>query len=377
MFKNTTRRGLLFFGFIWGCLGFFLGCLTLMGPVRWVVSLARDHEFSDSAENWLVRAVILLFVIASFWLARKATSVATGTQKKGLKWGIPGGVFGLALLALSLMMSPDFLNKTTGGRLDTSNEKFTFGPYPTAERLAELKKEGYVGVISLLHPVVTPFEPVLLNDEQQAGKQIGIAIISVPMLPWISQNEASILRIREIAARPKGRYYVHCYLGKDRVNVVKRLIASMNTALVDDKAANSARRLDQIARFERGPIVVLGNEVYLTPYPTDEEYLSYLLAAGVRQVVCVLDPTDPETRQRIKDEMNVLKIYQVAYLTHPIPETDNEATIAALLDTLEGLPRPLVIHRFFSDSPVEKKIVQAYRKRFGKPVDSNQLVGQR
>ena len=371
MFKNKTLSSLLFFVFIWGCLGFFLGCLTLMGPVRWMVTWARDNKLSDSAENWSVRAVIILFVIFSLWLAGKVARAAKETKKKALKWGIPASVLGLALLALSLFMNPDFLNKTTRGSLDTSNKGFTFGPYPTEEMLVQLKKEGYAGVISLLHPAVTPFEPVLLNDEQKAGKRIGIAIISVPMLPWISQNEESILRIRAIAARPQGRYYVHCYLGKDRVSVVKRIIASMDTALVNDKTANLARRLDEIDRFERGPVIALGNDVYLTPYPTDEEYLGYLIAAGVKQVVCVLDPSDSETQQRIKDERQVLNLYQVAYLTHSIPEINNEEKIGALLDKLKGLPRPLVIHRFFSDGPVEKKILQAYWKRFGKPVSSN------
>ena len=160
-------------------------------------------------------------------------------------------------------------------------------------------------------------------------------------------------------------------MGRDRVNVVKRIIAGVDKDLVSIQTAGSARRLDEIDRFELGPIVFLGDDVYLTPYPTDEEYLGYLIAAGVNQVVCVLDPTDSETQQRIRGEKKFLNLYQVAYLTYPIPETGNEEEIEALLDKIKGLPRPLVIHRFFSDSPVEKKILQAYWKRFGKPASSN------
>ncbi|WP_020601912.1 hypothetical protein [Spirosoma spitsbergense] len=379
MLKNKTLSSYLLFGFIWGCLGFFLGCLTLLGPVRWVVTWARDNKLSDSAENWSVRAVIILFVIFSFWLARKVAGAAEKTEKRVLRWGIPAGVLVLALLSLSLFMNPDFINKTTAGSIDTANSAsidtankgFTFGPYPTADMLAQLKKEGYAGVISLLHPAVTPFEPKLLSDEQKTGKEIGLAIISVPMLPWISQNEESIQRIRAIAAQPKGRYYVHCYLGKDRVNVVRRIVAGVDKALVSNQTTTSARRLDETDRFERGPIVVLGDEVYLTPYPTDEEYLGYLIAAGVNQVVCLLDPADPESQQRIKDEKKFLNLYKIAYLSHPIPETGNDEKIEALLDKINGLPRPLVIHRFFSDSPVEKKFLAAYWKRFGKPASSN------
>ncbi|QJW89604.1 hypothetical protein HNV11_09520 [Spirosoma taeanense] len=368
---NKTLRNLLLFGFIWGCSGFFLGCLTLMGPVRWVVSWSRAHAYSDTVENWLVRILILLLAGGSFWLARKVRKAINETQKKSMKWGLPVGVFALATLALSLFMNPAFLNSTTGGSVDTTNKEFTFGPYPTAGMLVELKKEGYVGVISLLHPAVTPFEPVLLNDERTAGRQIGINIISVPMLPWISQNEEPIRQIREIAANPQGRYYVHCYLGKDRVNVVKRIISGNSTASVNDEEANSSRSLNEVDRFERGPVVNLGNDVYLTPYPTDEEYLGYLIAAGVKQVVCVLEPTDSEAAQRIQQEEKTLKVYQIAYLSYPIPEAKNDKEIAALLEKLRDLPRPLVIHRFFSDQPIEKKIVEAYRKRFGNPTYPN------
>lgn len=379
MLKNKTLSSYLLFGFTWVCLSFFLGCLTLMGPVRWVVTWARLNELSDSAENWSVRAIIILLVIVSFWLARKVVRAAEKTEKRAVRWGIPASALGLALLSLSLFMNPDFINKTTAGSIDTADSGrihtakngFTFGPYPTADMLVQLKKEGYTGVISLLHPAVTPFEPALLNDELKAGKEIGLAIISIPMLPWISQNEESIQRIRTIAAQSKGRYYVHCYLGKDRVNVVKRIVASVDKSLVNNQTTTSARRLDETDRFERGPIVVLGDEVYLTPFPTDEEYLGYLIAAGVNQVVCLLDPADPKSQQRIEDEKKFLNLYQVAYLTHPIPATGNDEKIEALLDKINELPRPLVIHRFSSDGPVEKKFIEAYRKRFGSPDSAN------
>ncbi|WP_266366192.1 hypothetical protein [Tellurirhabdus rosea] len=367
MRKLKNPRQLLYFGFIWACLGFTLGCFTLLGPVRWIVTFARDNDFSESTENWLVRLAMLLFFFISFRMATRAVRRAEESRGPRLKWGIPAGALAAAVLSLALFLNPEFLNGTTGGSLDTSNEAFTFGPYPTPQMLGELKKEGYAGVISLLHPAVTPFEPMLLEEEKKAGKQVGLDIISIPMLPWVSQNEASIKQIRDLAAKPKGRYYVHCYLGKDRVNVVKRIIAGSGGTMVNADGGVVARSLSEIDHFERGPVVVLGNDVYLTPFPTDEEYLGYLMAAGVKQVVCAMDGSDSEAKKRIQQEGALLQTYQIAYRHLPVVDENDEQAIHELLTAVRGLPKPLVIHRFFSDRATEKKIAEAYWKKYGKP----------
>ena len=170
------------------------------------------------------------------------------------------------------------------------NSRFTFGSYPSKEELMQLKEEGYETIITLLHPAVTPFEPVLLKEEEKLCKEAGIKLLSIPMLPWISENEEAIEKIKQIALKPTGKYYVHCYLGKDRVNVVKRLITSFSeNKQVKFNDKENARSLDNLKMMERGPVSKLGIGIYYSPYPTDEEYMGYVIAAGVQQVISLMD----------------------------------------------------------------------------------------
>lgn len=356
----SSAKSVLLFLFLWLCTGFALGTATLLGPVRWAVTWSRDRGFSDGVENGLVVGLILALIVVSFLGARAATFRVLRAETPAVRWGLPAGIAALAAIALALFMNPNVLNRATGAATDTSNATFTFGSYPTEAELRKLKREGYVGVISLLHPAVTPFEPKLLRDEQEAGNDVGIAIISVPMLPWISQNGESIEKIKAIAANPKGRYYVHCYLGKDRVNVVKRLVSQ--TTKTDESEPTESRSLADISQFERGPIVELSAGVYLTPFPTDEEYMGYVIAAGAKQVISLMDTTDGEAHERIQAERQLLSTYRIPFREFPVVETTTDTELQGLFREIATMPRPVVIHRFFSDRDIEKRFIAAYRK---------------
>lgn len=365
-FFKISFKNLLLFGFMWGCLGFALGCATLLGPVRWMVTYARDNNMADSTENLLVKAIIVLFILVSLITALFLTRRVLETSYKYVRITLPAAAFSGAVLMLSLFLNPKFLNQATASSADISNPEFTFGPYPTAEILTDLKAEGYFAVISLLHPAVTPFEPMLLKDEQEAAQAIGLKVISIPMLPWISQNQEAIAQIKAIASNPKGKYYVHCYLGKDRVNVVKRIIAKNTTATVQapvaTEKASSTRSLEDISQFERGKITKLEKDVYFVPYPTDEEYMGYIIAPGTKQIVSLMAPSDLEAKARIDDEKKLLNTYQVNFKVIPINSPISEKQVKKLLDTLATLPRPLVIHRFFTREE-EQQIIDAYLAR--------------
>lgn len=365
MKRFSSAKSIVLFLLLWLFTGFALGTATLLGPVRWVVSEARDRGFSEGIENALVIVLIALLVVVSLGLARAATFRVLKTETPAVRWGLPTGMAALAAAALALLLNPKVLNGATGPTTDTTNATFTFGSYPTHAELRQLKREGYAGVISLLHPAVTPFEPKLLRDEQAAGRAVGIAIISIPMLPWISQNGEALERIRAIAENPKGRYYVHCYLGKDRVNVVKRLVSQH--ANTHDSEPTDARSLADVAAFERGPVVELSQGVYLTPFPTDEEYMGYVVAAGVKQVVSLMDTTDAEALERVRTERHLLSTYRIPLREFPVLDATTEAQLQPLFRALATMPRPVVIHRFFSDHDIEKRFVDAYRKSVRPP----------
>lgn len=263
--------GLLFL-WILGCTGFVLGTLTLRGPVRWITAALRDSGAEQTAEDWVVRGTIVLLLLVSL---------------------------GVAMLLVEAVR----------------------------ERLAELKERGFTGVITLLHPAVAPFEPALLEKEQEAARQVGIALVHTPMLPWVSQNEKSLETIRRLARSGAGRYYVHCYLGKDRVNVV--------------------RRLADVPAFERGSIYHLPGGVHVAPYPTDEEWFGYVLSGSVKQVLSLLDPGSPDDSARVAEERALLAKYHIPLEIATIRSTpyDPEQALAAARRA-RALPKPLMVHAF-------------------------------
>ena len=89
--------------------------------------------------------------------------------------------------------------------------------------MIQLKREGFT-IVSLLHPAVVPFEPKLISDEKKLAESIGVPLIHVPMLPWVSGNQEALATIRQLAADRTRHFYVHCYLGQDRVRVVRHAI---------------------------------------------------------------------------------------------------------------------------------------------------------
>jgi len=247
IFFKLSLKTVALFGFIWLMVGFVSGTSTLMGPVRWLTSMARSSGWGHSLESGCVKGIIILYVTASFFVACWLTRIMLKTSKKHIKVLIPLVCFLCAAGALYLFLNP----ATSGldrGEEEALTEQFTFGPYPTEKRLTDLKRKGYTGVISLLHPAVVPFEPKLLADEREAGDKVGLRIIHIPMLPWVSENKESLAVIRDLASKPQGRYYVHCYLGKDRVYLVKRVIETVSPKLKIG-SVSSLRTLHNITNF--------------------------------------------------------------------------------------------------------------------------------
>jgi hypothetical protein len=358
---NPSFKNISLFAFIWLNIGFALGFTVLIGPVRWLANYSRENNFSDSREGLLVKGVMLIFVVVSFVVSLLLSSGAIKAKSRFVKILIPVGCLTVGCVALFQLLHPQNLRAFANLEKDTKNKQFIFGSYPTIEELQIFKKEGYTSVISLLHPAVTPFEPMLLKEEEENCKKVGLRLISVPMLPWISENEQALEKIKQLGQHPEGKYYVHCYLGKDRVNLVKRLISNFNNA-VQLASNESGRSLETIGKFERGEITKISEGVYFTPYPTDEEYTGYVIGGGVQQVVSLMDSTDKEQKQRIDTERNLLKTYHIPFQNITIKSGKDEKELTKLKQMIATLPKPLVIHGFFSNTKNDLEIIEALKK---------------
>ena len=250
-----------------------IGLFSLtIGPSRWLANYAKKVEWNGSTESSFQKFVILLLILISIYFAYRI--VKNYLQKKTSSKRIYV-VLGLSSVIISLAVftfQPEILNANKLYISASKNEitTFEFGPYPDKEKLNQLKKEGYNGVVSLLHPMVVPAEPVLLNKELKIAKSLGLKVISIPMLPWISENEEAIGKIKKLAQTAKGKYYVHCSLGRDRAGVFKKIIETENQQILI-KSSIKHNQITVEKPFERGSVYVLSKDIYFTSYPTDEE----------------------------------------------------------------------------------------------------------
>lgn len=344
----------------WLLIGFSLGTVTLIGPVRWITRFGRRLNWTQGTENAVVIGVILLLVLVSFaatrLLMRLMAQVSRATAAAMSLLTIVA-----ASAALGLWMNPVWVVSHMGAEMQ-AGERFTFGPYPTEARMRELKAGGYTAIISLLHPAVLPFEPKLIADELAAAEQVGLKFIHVPMLPWISGNEEALVRLATIARAPGGRYYVHCYLGQDRVQMARTVVerSGLDAVMAKRQVPTSFRKLTQ---YERGAMYELEDEVFLVPFPTDEEFVAIVGAA--RTVVSLLDPRDPNDRPWLERERSLLARYGTTLVELPMA-TDREDPARALeiARSVRRLPRPVVVHSFLSPSTGRAPASQAFMRAY-------------
>ena len=161
--------------FFWLTTGFLLGTGTLLGPVRWTASHARSVGWSQTGENAAIVGIIAAFICVSGLLAFRLARVVSRARGRLVRWGWPLAVSLAAAAMLHLWLTPSLLSGSSGG-VTEAGPRFTFGPYPDEKRLRELEAEGYTAVISLLHPAVVPFEPILIADEERAARRAGRAV---------------------------------------------------------------------------------------------------------------------------------------------------------------------------------------------------------
>ena len=128
------------------------------------------------------------------------------------------------MVAVYIFLQPNLINGKNVSTITDVNTIFSVGPYPELDKMYALKGMDYTSIISLLHPAVVPFEPVLLEKERKNAKEAGLEFINIPLLPWISDNNNSIDSLRRFVRNARGKYYVHCYLGVDRIAAASRII---------------------------------------------------------------------------------------------------------------------------------------------------------
>lgn len=270
----------LFIGFyILLCTGFTLGTLTLSIIVESLVQYIRRTGELEHFEDIIV--IFIIFILA-FYTLILSRSFYRSYQKAKPRGRIIWLFVLTALFACSLWYwfhpKSGAVNETY---MTSKDGRFVVGPYPDMEKMHYLKNHGYTAIISLLSPYVVPFEPILMRDEKHMADQVGVPIINIPMLPWVSQNAASIAKIKALASQSlPGKYYVHCYYGRDRASMFLRVVNLVNPVNVHDQVQMTHQNdPDSITTlpFERGTAYMINQHVIFGPQPTEDELTLYVM----------------------------------------------------------------------------------------------------
>ena len=334
--KPSTAQFFATFGYAWITIGLFTGTIVLVLAVRGILNVLQRLGWDQSAQNRLLIGVILLFFGLSFLLARRVVRFLyrrTTTMRRVLLAGL---AVPAALSVYAWSNPARFLSSfagTVGSTLAMKNgPTFIFGSYPDEERLKELKKQGVGSIVSLQSPAVL-VEISGIKEERSAAAREGLAFIEAPMLPWVSDNTESLEKIKQLALHGKGTYYVHCGLGRDRVNIAKRVIealepqSSAHVARSNDiKAAAGFERRTEL--FERGMPMKVKEGFWVIPYLNEAEFYGFILQGQPGHLVIFFDPTNPEQRSWLADAEKKMKQYAVAYTSMAYPAAGDTSTNA-------------------------------------------------
>jgi CheY-like chemotaxis protein len=351
--RGTMRRGFRAASAvaIWLGMALVLGTGTLIGPIEATASLVRRMSLGETAERVAVVIEIALFLTLTTWLSSRVLGAASTVGRRLIALGITGAA---TVATLWVWATPGALGRVAasdpvvGSVRMPSGAQFDFGPFPSGDTFRDLKARGYSAVISLLHPAVVPVEPPLMQREASDASRAGMRLVPTPMLPWLMKNDESLQAIAALGRDSTARYFVHCYLGRDRVRMVQRFLIANGGTLVGVEGDS----LGRVLHMERGSVVALaGDSVIVGPAPTDDELLSVILERHFATVVSLLYATDSSEARVANHEREALQKFGVPVrdvLIRTDPYHPEDALAAAEL--VRGLPRPVYIHAYRSDS---------------------------
>ncbi len=135
-------------------------------------------------------------------------------------------IIGLALFSYGVynVYTPEnFPMSFVQGKVRQINDKVIVGPYPTEHELYRLQKRGVTKVISLMNPNM-PFESSLIKMERKSAKGYGIEFVNIPMSYLSLNGQSNVDQLEgildEIIGSGDKVVYVHCYLGRHRMELV-------------------------------------------------------------------------------------------------------------------------------------------------------------
>ena len=312
--KNWKKwmLGLVFyggFGFAGG--GGFL--MFLMVPLeRLLVRLGWSQVGIDRTLGPMVYGWFVIALVVTLIYYHKVVNAKL--PRPMLVYGISGASVLVAGLVFFALLDTDLgVITSRQGSVRQVTARFTFGPYPELSQMQQLKREGYDGVVSVLHPSI-PFETVLIAREESNARQAGIPLYHFPMLPWISDNHEAESNFKKLMRGSGKRYYIHCYLGTHRVSLARQWVLEGQR-----EEGMQAANLLLPATLDRGMLLTYDNKrIVVGPFPSDDEWFLSIVSTGVREVVSILDPNKPDHQPFQEKAKKISKEAGLRFTSKPV-----------------------------------------------------------
>ncbi|MEO7457476.1 MAG: hypothetical protein ABIY52_14520 [Gemmatimonadaceae bacterium] len=374
--KPSATKFFATFGYAWFTIGLFTGTLVLVLAVRGILNVLHRLGWGQVAQNRLFMVVIVLFVVGSFMLARRVVRMLyrlrPGTRKAALvALAVPALLSGYAWSNPTKFLA-GFAGTESSSLAMAGGPNFMFGSYPDDAHLRELKAKGVTAVVSLQSPAVV-VEISGINEERKSAERAGLQFIEAPMLPWVSDNTESLEKIKQLALTGKGTYYVHCGLGRDRVNIAKRVIESLQSetharvaSTTDLKHAIGFERRTE--PFERGMPMKVQDGVWVVPFLNKEEFYGFILQGQPGHVILALNPADSVQRLWIADAEKQFRQYAVSYTAIAYPRAAGDTSTAAVMALVKAQKPPFTVivpKTTFSVGDPKDPVARAIGKAFG------------
>ncbi|MEX2111313.1 MAG: hypothetical protein WD802_11960 [Gemmatimonadaceae bacterium] len=332
------------FFYMWLIVGLVLGTAVLIGPVRVLTEGMGDAGWEQRSQDHVLIIVILLYLALSLVLTRYVVGIMLRARNRNTRWGIAAVFTVMGAATAWQWQNPANLLASIAGGGDAGTfaaaggAEFVFGAYPDEDKLRELQLKGITSVISLQHPGVI-VEREGISAEKDATEKLGITLIQAPMLPWVSDNAESLTKLRLIARRGKGKFYVHCGLGRDRVNVAKRVIESEGKKVaVASNLIAATGFADRATPFERGSLAEIDNGKWMVPSLNEHEMFGFLLGGQGGHVISLLDTTHQEQADQQRLLRRQLVEHNVPFSAMPLKIGDRARAreIARIIHSMPG-----------------------------------------
>ena len=383
----TAARFMATFGYAWFVIGLFMGTVVLVVAVRGIVDIIRRLGWGQVAQDRILIGLILVFVVTSFLLARRVVRMLYRQTPR---------VRQIALVALAIpalasayawsnptRFLAGFAGSTSSLITLRGGPTFLFGPYPDNERILELQRQGVSAIVTLQDPRVL-VELQGINEERKSAERAGIKLIHAPMLPWVSDNSASIALIKDLAKNGTGTYYVHCGLGRDRVNIAKRVIESFQPETGARLAGTAGlKRAEGFAQrttpFQRGRLFQLAPDVWMVPMPNSAELYGHFIQGSPGHVIMLLDSADALQAKWMTEAQRDLRQYSISFTAMPTsagdtlrraikPADTTAAALSALIAKIRAQRPPytlIVPYTTYSRRPPTQPLTRALLASFG------------